>query len=218
MPGPVSVTDTSTSLTPSDIARPTVPPSGVHWIAFARRLETIWRTRSPSVTRTTPSMVDSSSVRPARLRLRLERRVRALAEDAHVDFLAQDREAPRVELREVEDVTDEPLEPSSLLGDDVERAAPRLLVLEHAVAQRRDVTANRRQRRPQLVRDGHEEVARQLLRLREPRRHLAEPRAEALDLAVRRPAREARRRSGRQRPRRLPRVSASSGRTIRREK
>ena len=44
--------------------------------------------------------------------------------------------------------------------------------------------ANRRQRRPQLVGDGHEEVAGQLLRLRQPRRHLAEPRREPLDLAA----------------------------------
>ena len=46
------------------------------------------------------------------------------------------------------------------------------------------MTADRRQRRAQLVRDRHEEVARQRLRLRDLRRHLAEARRQALDLAA----------------------------------
>src|SRR5581483_8886291 len=117
-------------------------------------------------------------------RLGRERGVGALAEDAHVDLLAEQGEAPRVELREVEHVADEALEADGLLGHDVERAPLRLLVVDYAFPQRGDMAADRGQRRPQLVRDGHQEVARQLLRLRELRGHLPEPRGEPLDLAA----------------------------------
>ena len=57
--------------------------------------------------------------------------------------------------------------------DHAERRVAQLRIVDDALAQRRDVAADRRQRRAQLVRDGHEEVARQLLRLRELRRHVA---------------------------------------------
>ena len=59
-----------------------------------------------------------------------------------------------------------------------------LRVVDDALAQRGDVAADRRQRRPQLVRDGHQEVALELLRLGEPRRHLAEAVGEVADLAA----------------------------------
>ena len=45
---------------------------------------------------------------------------------------------------------------------------------DDALAHRLDVPANRGQRRPQLVRDGHEERALELLRLGELRDHSAE--------------------------------------------
>ena len=75
----------------------------------------------------------------------------------------------RVELGEVEDVADEPLEPVGLHGDHVERGVRASRVLDDALAQRVDVAADRRQRRPQLVRDRHQEVALELLRLGQPR-------------------------------------------------
>ena len=55
-------------------------------------------------------------------RLVAERLVGLLDELLHVDLLAQDGEAVGVELREVEDVADEPLEPPRLRLDDLERA------------------------------------------------------------------------------------------------
>ena len=112
---------------------------------------------------------------PAGPRLLGERRVGALAEAPHVDLLAQEREAARVELGEVEDVTDEPLEPHRLLATTSSERPRDAFVLEDALAQRRHVAADRGQRRPQLVRDRHEEVAGELLRLRQPRGHLVEP-------------------------------------------
>ena len=66
----------------------------------------------------------------------------------------------------------------------VERVSRQLGIVDHALAQRRDVAADRGQRRPQLVRDGHQEVALQLLRFGELRGHLAEPLGEMPDLAA----------------------------------
>ena len=60
----------------------------------------------------------------------------------------------------------------------------RLLVLDEPLAQRRDMAADRGQRRAQLVRDRHEEVALELLRLAEPARHLAEAVGEQADLVA----------------------------------
>ena len=53
-----------------------------------------------------------------------------------------------------------------------------------ALAHRLEMAADRRERRPQLVRDRHEEVPLELLRLRQPRRHLAEPLGEMRDLVA----------------------------------
>ena len=50
--------------------------------------------------------------------------------------------------------------------DDLERPRPLLGILDDALEQRRDVAADRGQRRPQLVRDRHQEVALARLRLR----------------------------------------------------
>ena len=73
---------------------------------------------------------------------------------------------------------------SASLGDDLERGVDRLGVVDDALAEGGDVAADRRQRRPQLVRDGHQEVALELLRLGEPRGHLAEAVGEVADLAT----------------------------------
>src|SRR6185437_11393472 len=75
----------------------------------------------------------------ARPRLLSERVVRTLAESPHVHLLAQEGEAARVELREVEDVAHEALEPLPLLGDHLERPLARVLALHDALSQRRDM-------------------------------------------------------------------------------
>ena len=66
----------------------------------------------------------------ARAGLLAERLVGLLDELLHVDLLAQHGEAVGVELREVEDVADEPLEPPRLGLDDLERARPQLGILD----------------------------------------------------------------------------------------
>ena len=90
-----------------------------------------------------------------------------------------------LELREIEHFSDETLEPARLLGDYLERLGPDHRVLREPFPQRVDVPADRRQRRPQLVRHGHEEVALPLLGLRQAHRHLPQPVSEVADLAGR---------------------------------
>ena len=99
------------------------------------------------------------------LRLLAEREVRLLEEARHVDLFVADRETPGVELRVVEHVSDEPLEPNSLSRDHVERGRAQRRVVHDTLAKRLDVPADRGQRRAQLVRDGHQEVALELLGL-----------------------------------------------------
>src|SRR5207247_10379246 len=86
---------------------------------------------------------------PARL-LR-ERRVRAIAEPLHVDLLTREREAMTLELREIEHLAHETLESTRLLGDPLERLGPDHRVLREPLAERVDVPATRRERRPRLV-------------------------------------------------------------------
>src|SRR5207253_6953104 len=105
-----------------------------------------------------------------------------IAEPLHVELLAREREAMTLELREIEHFSDETLEPARLLGDYLERLGPDHRVLREPFPQRVDVPADRGQRRPQLVRHGHEEVALPLLRLRETLCHLAQPVGEMPDL------------------------------------
>ena len=109
----------------------------------------------------------------------------------------------RVELREIEDVADEPLEPLGLGAITSSDCLAQLRILGDALAERLHVAADRRQRRPQLVRDGHEEVPLQLVGLREPRGHLPKRSARCADLVVRPDAAGPPRRSGppRSRPR-----------------
>ena len=107
-------------------------------------------------------------------RLLAEARVRAVDEPFHVDLLTCERKAMHVELRQVEHVPDEPLQPLPLETDHLERICARVLVLDHALEQCLDVAANRRQRRPQLMRDRHQEVPLERLGFLELRGHLAE--------------------------------------------
>ena len=81
-------------------------------------------TRSPSETMTGASPVPRQRVVDlAPPRLLGERTVRLVEESLEVDLLVPHREAMRLQLREVEDVADEPLEPVGLRRDDVERRA-----------------------------------------------------------------------------------------------
>ena len=113
-----------------------------------------------------------------------ERRERALAQLLHVDLFLQHREPVRVELRKIEHVADEPLEPHRLLPDHAERRLLHRSVVDHALAQCGYVAADRRERRSKLVRHRHEEVPRELLRLGQLRRHVAEARREMRDLVA----------------------------------
>ena len=81
-----------------------------------------------------------------------------VAELLHVDLFLKEREPVGLELREIEDVADQPVEPGGLACDHVERRGTESGVVRDAFAQRIDVTANRRQRRAQLVRHAHQEV------------------------------------------------------------
>ena len=119
----------------------------------------------------TPS---SAYVDLAPARLVAERVVRLLDEASHVDLLGLDGEPVRAELCEVEHVADEPLEPRRLVRDHVERGGDELRVVDEAVAEGVDVALDRRERRAQLMGDGHQELALALLGGREPRGHLVE--------------------------------------------
>ena len=100
-----------------------------------------WRTRSPSETITGASSPPRQAVVDlAPAGLLGERAVRLIEDTLEVDLLVTHREPVRLQLREVEHVADEPLEPVGLGGDDVERR-PHLLGLgDDALAQapRRD--------------------------------------------------------------------------------
>ena len=144
----------------------------------------IWSTRSPSETITGAAVGVAAVVDPPPARLLAEGRVGLVDEAAHVDLLVEHGEPMGVELGQVEHVADEPLEPLRLGGDHLERLGARLRVLDQPFPQRIDVAADRRQRRPQLVRDRHQEVPLLLLGLGEPRRHLAEAVREVADLAA----------------------------------
>ena len=117
-------------------------------------------------------------------RLLGERAVRMVEDAAEVDLLVPDREPVRLELREVEDVPHETLEPVRLCGHDLERRLDLLRLADDALAHRLDMAANRRERRPQLVRDGHEERALELLRLGQLLDHAPEAIAELRDLVA----------------------------------
>ena len=147
-----------------------------------------------------------------------EGRVGAVAEPAHVDLLGEDGEPVRVELGQIEDVVDEAAEPVGFVRDDLERLLGRFGVGDDALPQRGHVAADRGQRRAQLVGDGHQEVALELLGLREPGRHLAEPVGQMADLAAARHVGHLDVVVSLARPGRRRADSASTGFVIRRER
>ena len=118
------------------------PPSGVQRKAFESRLVITWRTRSPSET-ITGARLDARQpvVDLASARLLGERTVCLIEDPLEVDLLVAHREAVGLELREVEDVADEALEPVGLGRDDVERRADLI-----GLARRRPREAPRRAR------------------------------------------------------------------------
>ena len=75
-----------------------------------------------------------------------------------VDVHPREREAPRLEAGEVEQVADQPLEPRRLGRDHRVGRLALGLALDDAVGERPDVPLDRGQRRAQLVRDAHQEV------------------------------------------------------------
>ena len=107
---------------------------------------------------------------------------RSLADVEEVDLLDVERELARLEAREVEQVADQALQAPGLGEHDLERGVLLLLALDHAVGDRLHVALDRRQRRAQLVRDAHQEVALVLARLLEPARHLLEAQRELAEL------------------------------------
>ena len=143
----------------------------------------IWSTRSPSDTSTgadaRPGVVDLAPTRLLR-----ECRVGLVDEPLHVHLLAQDGETAGVQLCQVEDVADEPLEASRLQRDDRERGRLRVRIRGDALAKCLDVAAYGGERSPQLVRDGEEEVALELVRLLEPGGHRAEALGQVGDLVT----------------------------------
>ena len=130
----------------------------------------------------------SSAVEPvvdlAPPRLLGESAVRVVEHAPEVDLLVPHREAMSLELREIEDVSDETLEPVRLRSDDVERRLDLIRLGDDAFAQRLHVATNRCERRPQLVRDRHEERALELLGLGELVDHAPEAVAELRDLVA----------------------------------
>ena len=163
----------------------TMPPSGVQRNAFASRFVITWSTRSPSVTIVGASGSSSSWKSISRRRASSPKLAWACSTSTPMSTSCGVHGEPvRVELRQIEHVADEPLEPDRLAGDDVERRTLELGVVEQPVADRVDVTLDRGQRRPQLVRDGHQELPLALLGRREPRRHLVEALGEVADLVA----------------------------------
>ena len=122
----------------------------------------------------------------------------------------QDREAVRVELGEVEHVADEALEPLRLLGHDHPSDASIALRVGRRRPSRSAATW------PRIAVSGvrsscetdHQEVSLALLRLGEPRGHLAEAVGEVADLAAAADARDLDVVAAPRRPRRPRRESA----------
>ena len=149
----------------------------------------------------------------AAARLVAERLVRLVEQLPHVDLLGEDGEAVRVELGEIEDVADEPLEPLRLGLHRRERDVAQLRILDDALrgAPRRDrgspsaaCAARARRSSGSGARSARPRRAGSPSRRTAPTGGRARP--------ERSPAR--RRRSGPPRPRRPPPRAASTGRTM----
>ena len=166
MPMPVSATSI-TALSPSTNVRTvTVPPAGVNLSAFESRLPTSCerRSRSPRTAATSASSERESisrgcarappTTRPRRARSR------------HVDVREVQLQAARVEPGDEEQVADQALQPLGAAVDDREEAL--LLVVQLArlaLADHLEEAHHRRQRRPELMRDGRDEIVLQPVEL-----------------------------------------------------
>ena len=201
IPGPVSATETE--IVPLLVSTSSIrPPSGVQRNAFVSRFETIWRTRSPSVTITARAFSRSHSRCRAAGPPRRRRR-RPGRPGAHVDLLVKDREAVGVELGEVEHVADKSLEPFRLHRHDAS---------ETAAASGSSIRPSRALRHgresPSAAyaahANGHQEVAFQFLSLAQPGAISRKRSARWLTSLAPRHLRHRNRRSCPARPRRRP--------------
>ena len=136
------------------------PPSGVAWNAFESRLPTTCSTRSPSEvitgrSRTSLAVVDRRGAAPRRGSARTPGRgarpcrpPRVVTVKRCVSSFARSRMSPTSRSSRCASASTVSSEPAAELG-----------IVDDAFEQRRDVPANRGQRRAQLVRDRHQEVA-----------------------------------------------------------
>ena len=138
----------------------TDPPRGVNLTALATRLATTWPIRCGSwririgrsgswTDRRTPRRVAAAA---RLLDRRLDRRPQVVGPEVEQD-------EPRIELRQLEQVLGEPIEPLDLLAARVEELGPGLGVVRRALLEQLVEHAQGRERRPQLVRDVGQEVA-----------------------------------------------------------
>ena len=202
--------DTCPTPAPTRTSTVTSPPAGVACSAFVTRFVTICRMRSPSPSTTGCAVAPTCrSTRRAASLLAL-RAGRALAHGDEVDLLDVERERARLEAGEVEQVADQPLQAPGLGEHDLERRLLLVLAVDHAVRDRLHVPLDRRQRRAQLVRDAHQEVALVLARLLQLARHLLEAQRQLAELVRALRASDARR-SRRARCARWPRSARAPG-------
>ena len=114
----------------------------------------------------------------------LAERARGLLEQRlEPDLLAHDPELVRLEAGQVEQVADQPVEAAHLLVHGLERLVE-LVGADHALGDGLDVARDGRERRPQLVRDAHQEVALELVDLAQAVDHALEPGGELAELVV----------------------------------
>ena len=159
----------------------TRPPSGEYLTAFSTRLTSTCSSPSASAATCGPGSGAVSTSSTSGRQVRRGRRDHAARELGRVGPADRDRRRAGVEPAREQDVVDDPREPLRLAGDHLEHARL-LLVPEHDVvaAQRHRGAVDRGERRAQLVRDGRDEVALQLLD-----RALVGQVAEGVDRAVR---------------------------------
>src|SRR5439155_1539714 len=109
----------------------------------------------------------------------------AVHEPREVEWPAVELREPRPQARHLEDLIDEPEQPLGAQPDDVREAS--LSLRERAggaVAEKLDRAVDRRERRPELVRDAREELGFRLLHPAELARHRVERSRERPDLVT----------------------------------
>ncbi len=148
----------STRSMPGAVTTRTSPPRGVSRSAFSTRLETTWSTRSASAIAGDGAFGRDRQRDAEHVRLLLVPSHGVLRDLGEVDLARVHAEVGAVHAREVEEITDEPLEPRRFDDD----RCCNVLRIERAVLQRLRIAADRGERRLQLVADGEQE---RLLRL-----------------------------------------------------